>query len=334
MESVAKHARRTWEEMLSSCGEHDKLTHQKFGVGFLYVGTVSGAIRKVSKEVTGHDCDNTRVKMVREFLRYSHNVVVLEKVKDYTHKIFIRAEWNEGQTAVLLAGGERDNSRPENWFERKVTPEEAGETMKPEPVKKEWECKQCGERFDSTPKLARHAIDDHTDTDRTYVCKHCGQEFDNPNALGGHTRSKHPVVSYVCDECGADMETNFKLVHHKRLAHGEVECEVCGRKIGNELSLVKHMKRAHGVDKPDQPDKPTAINAVQHDDNAIVMANKIRHHLQDAERQVAKLVAMASKADDKSKGKLDIIADIITDVESGKCSPLKALSDISEALRL
>lgn len=196
---------KTGYETALRAAEKDKSTivnHDKLGPGYVVTGSISGFIRQGSLDKIGKRPSQSDIEYARKFLRLSHNVVSIERLDTYTFKIFVRKQWNDYDAALPMVYTRSDRS--EDWYERKVTPDEAGETMPAGKVttrKAPYTCEHCPMGFEEIARLAHHVRYSHPDkpskrsrrkkspqnSDGSSSCPYC-EALCHPKGLHAHMR--------------------------------------------------------------------------------------------------------------------------------------------------
>jgi DNA-binding MarR family transcriptional regulator len=374
-ESIKKHAEKTHTTMLAYAKEGQPIPHSspKLGDGFEIRGSISSYIRKASREATGHDCDNDRVTQVRNYLRYTHNVVGIRQTEDkFVWLIFIRGEWNEYDAVLPLVFGlvttERANK---NWYERKVTPAEAGETRPVAPVKTEYQCRECGDRFPSSAALGGHTVKLHRGQENPVTGKRGERMTEEQHKVlraiadnGGVIEDKEGGVSpLLADQIGLSRDTVSGVL--KRLDDKGFITRDKGRagdrsKRTYSVHLTMAGLQVEGVTKPKSEEKPETLEEpktleeiakiplsepvpkkprttveIEDEDLLHALGNRLAERQQEIDHlQDALLKERAVKSNQEAQDKIDLVALLVKDFEDGKCSALKTISDIAEAVRL
>lgn len=148
-DEIEKYAKDVWQVMHS--GAHARgmalIRDPKYGDGRVIINTVGAFIKGLSKE-RDWNLDQTKVDLVRRYLKASGNVVVLSKVEQYKFRIFIRETWHDG--VLVVEPITKDNpSRAD-----KISAHDAGEDREAAPV--EFKCGVCGSAWRSQNALNSH----------------------------------------------------------------------------------------------------------------------------------------------------------------------------------
>ena len=306
----------------------------QLGRGYVIQGAISQFIRTGSEHVTGKKPDRSTVEYARKFLRLSKNMVATQQVDTYTFKIFVREHWVDYDNVMPLVY-EKSN-RSEDWYERSLSPEEAGEYQPIEEVsikKLPFLCPHCSYGAETKEILQSHMAEQH-EGQPMYVCKHCGRKFDTCQKLGGHVTGHH---TYKKDSKSQPKKTNKSPRHETKVDIPELAwkatnqwdesrerfvCPLCDRDFRTWNALARH-KEWHVNDwardiLTKSSGEPSALT-----DDQLLEELKGRMGNKDQEKELATL-----------KERHDFIRSIIEDVNSGKTAPLKGLSDIEAALDL
>lgn len=236
---VQEYGKIGWRQAVESIsqGKIPPMPHSQFGLGYVVRGTISGFIRSGCRAKSTKMPSKATLEFTRKFLRLSQNMVVLEKIEDYEFKIFVRAEWKDDWSILPMVYQRREQS--DNWYERKITPEEAGETMAQAPVEEltaSIQC-NCGLYFETAEALQAHVpkCPEHKGGTGVYTCQHCGERFTETWHLANHVGIEHP------HHTGRRKKRNGEV---QRDEHGRAlaQCPHCG---GTWVSqgLHNHVRR-------------------------------------------------------------------------------------------
>ena len=154
-------ARAIWTVMQKEAKNRGfaRVKDKTYGDGRIIIGTIGAFASALSSErdwnLTKNDKDH-----IRQYLKVTGNVVILEKLEQYRFRIFVREEWSESAIHTPEAQKDAIDRRAE-----RLDPSEVGEDMQ---------------------------------TPVTYKCADCKKEFSSSNALNGHRashKSDKPVRS-------------------------------------------------------------------------------------------------------------------------------------------
>ena len=111
----------------------------------------------------------------------------------------------------------------------------------------EFQCSECGERFQSRRRYASH-LRVHTGG-TPFVCDLCNRTFSSSGSLYNHKRSAHGGV-YQCRKCEKRF-TLLKLLtlHESRCEKTEFRCSECGERFQLKQPYMNHLK-THAEGKP------------------------------------------------------------------------------------
>lgn len=131
-EKIAKEAHRLAHKAAADKGM--KLIREpRHGEGRIFPGTIASLIWAASSSIGGDELLDGDVDVIRRYLKVTHNIVALERIEGVTHRfrIFVSEQWREPELKQTQPRPEPDaiSKRAE-----KLTPQEAGEDRKPEPV--------------------------------------------------------------------------------------------------------------------------------------------------------------------------------------------------------
>jgi DNA-binding MarR family transcriptional regulator len=118
-----------------------------YGDGRVIISTVGAFISALNAE-RDWDLNETKKRLIREFLKATHNVVVQVKVEQYKYRIFVRKEWNDAMVFAMPVG-----DKPSRTSTR-LTPHDLGEDREPGEVS--YRCVDCSATFETFPSLRGH----------------------------------------------------------------------------------------------------------------------------------------------------------------------------------
>lgn len=149
-DKVERAAKEVWVVMHREASNRGMaLTRDKrYGDGRIIIGTIGSFIKMLNKE-REWGLTETEIDLTRRYLRATGNVVVLSKMEQYRFRIFVREQWSDERISEERTEGDAISKRA-----ARLSPEEAGETMEPSPVK--YKCGVCQAEF-----VNYHALNGH-----------------------------------------------------------------------------------------------------------------------------------------------------------------------------
>lgn len=304
----------------------------RLGRGYIITGSVSQFIRKGTERVTGAKPDKSTIEYARKFLRLSKNMVAIQRVDLYTFKIFVSDDWRDPAIMPLVY---QRSDQSEDWYERSLSPEEAGEYQPIEEVsikKLPFLCQYCSYGAETREMLEAH-MTEHGE-EKQYTCKHCGEQFDSMQRLGGHMTGYHSKKkggqTYMPKKNKPPRHTikpDIPELEWKATAQWDENreryvCPNCDRDFRTWNALARHKEWHVNAWAREIVSKPTTEVSTLSDDQ-LLEELKGRMGNKDQEKELATL-----------KERHEFIRSIVKDVNEGKIAPLKALSDIETALDL
>lgn len=148
---------------------------------------------------------------------------------------WVRRDWVEISDSLLR----RLDATSSNWWEGKVTPEEAGETRAPEPV--------------TVSRLVNPATQREIG-DVLHRCPLCHFVSDNARSLGTHkarlSDKDHPQGKFSCPVNGCQEVRGdiTALANHVSKEHRDLglqTCRICGEVALNRTARIEHQMRMH-----------------------------------------------------------------------------------------
>lgn len=213
--------------------------------GYEWRGSRTGMIREIWPELPRPDYSVTptemdvRMRALSRYLTSSRNMAVLLPGDASRMTLWWVSEtWREVKPNVLpdLAG---------NWWEGKVTPQEAGEDREPGPVTvttftpadpqpatidgvEVYYCEDCHYRSTSKMSVKTHAsrlrVFNKPHPQGRFECPvpDCLEVRTDPDSLGSHLSRDHRTSNLtICRTCGELFTSRGDMVHHKLATHPE-----------------------------------------------------------------------------------------------------------------
>lgn len=164
----------------------------------------------------------------------------------------------------------------------------------------------------------------------------------------GETRDPEPVTikkAEAMSEAHAGNETDEYPDFIRRIADGKVECMRCGKHL-SPRGIGGHVKKHYAEDREAQIDElagrladkeliaDAAMNDIQPQHALEVLGLYIQNLIDqrdELQRELAEHTAKQSPSPDM-EARMEMIREILTSVQSGSCSMMRALSDINDAL--
>jgi hypothetical protein len=236
-----------WQHIMDEIrsGAGDTRRHVLQGIeGWEWLGSRQGMITKAWPDLAPVDYDYDPPRMPAErrllgaYLSGSRNMAVLRTGSRERKTLWwVRENWVEvpASGAMDLSHG---GARQEDWWQRKVTPEEAGETREPARVTTLHRCPDCAFTTRSAASLGTHKA------------KLSGQQ---------HPRGTWPCPVDGCPEVRGDTASLGNHVSRDHRALGLTVCRVCGSVFTSKAERSAHAARQH----------PTRVHVAVHDDTEV-----------------------------------------------------------------
>lgn len=109
---------------------------------------------------------------------------------------------------------------------------------------KQFECKNCKERYYDKYRMERHEI---KCIDQPFPCQHCSKLFRTKNSRYIHKSKYHSEQRFECDHC-SEMFNNKNNLRNHILNHFKILCKECGKSV-NRIDLKIHYEDEHGTKK-------------------------------------------------------------------------------------
>lgn len=107
-------------------------------------------------------------------------------------------------------------------------------------------CVFCGQSFRTYPNLRSHVKRRHKVSTTTYECNNCGLIFTSCASLKQHLGKDHDVKMFKCIDCQDKFSTQYWLLRHMLVVHGEgYKCTYCDKAFIKNSFLVNHVRRLH-----------------------------------------------------------------------------------------
>lgn len=207
---------------------------------------------------------NDIVRAMAGFLKRSHNMYLIKQGSPTQTSVWwIRGSWRQAPLTVMNLS----KQDVKNWWEQRVTPQEAGEDRLPEPVttsfdptlvERAQQAQQEQEQSRPLPLLSpppvratRPAVP--SGKPDMVKCPKCSF-FDTTMALGSHQGKlagrEHPQGTFPCMLCPRVRSAPAALAQHLVKDHPEatfVVCRVCGKPYQNSQQRARHMSDDHNA---------------------------------------------------------------------------------------
>lgn len=219
--------------------------------GYEWQGSRTGMIKRIWPELPGVDYSVTppdmpvETRAISKYLTNSRNMAVLRPGNANRKTLWwVSADWREIEPDKLP-------DLPGNWWERKVTPEEAGETREPAPVEVShmpntkpskidgrdvYYCPYCPYRSESKAGVSTHisrlkvvgvSVDQHNQESWPCPIPGCLEIRTDTDAIGNHVSRDHKGTGlHICRDCGQPFKGRAGLIDHKVKAHQKPEPEI------------------------------------------------------------------------------------------------------------
>ncbi|XP_072279745.1 uncharacterized protein [Pyxicephalus adspersus] len=117
------------------------------------------------------------------------------------------------------------------------------------PVKKAFECPDCGKCFYKRSEYIKHERV-HTG-EKPFQCLECGKYYTNRSVLVKHQKLHTGEKPFMCSDCGKCFSQKAHLLRHQMLHTGEkpLTCQDCGKRFSRKSNLIDH-QRTHTGEKP------------------------------------------------------------------------------------
>lgn len=321
--------------------------------GRIFVATIGAFIKTLSKE-RGWNLNEKQVDLVRRFMRDTGNVVTLNRVEQYRFRIFVAEEWQERQELT-----DKQTREPDAIDKRaeKLTPKDAGEDREPATV--EHKCATCG----AGPFVNINALNGHkaahaprskpkakkvvnvTDPLRNRVT-------DDLNvrqakllmalaAYGGEIYDKKGGTSPIWSKLSGENRQYVSPAMKHFVEHGYVTVERRTPKTKSTLRVTMTDKAWDVVNKLGQERRKLKEEVVPEVSAASSQAEQVTDvaDFSDFELLEELKIRLVRPDHDAKKmasleERLELIMSLVEEVNEGKCTPLKALADIQEAVTL
>lgn len=248
MDDVELAAWLVWERIhtdLQRQGNVTKRVLQDRYHGYEWRGSRTGVMREIWPELPRPDYSVTptemdvRMRALSRYLTSSRNMAVLVPGDASRMTLWWVSEtWREVKPNVLP-------DLPANWWESKVTPQEAGEDREPGPVTvttftpadpqpatidgvEVYYCEDCHYRSTSEKSVKIHAsrlrFFNKPHSQGRFECPvpDCLEVRTDPDSLGNHLSRDHRTTDLtICRTCGELFASRSDMVHHKLETHPE-----------------------------------------------------------------------------------------------------------------
>jgi len=304
--------------------------------GRVVIGTIASYIYTLDR-ARGWELTKGQVQTIREFLRESGNVVVLEKVSTQERKfrIFIREEWNDAVAVPIGYSGNGGTYKRES--------EEPVEHYPIDEVQTTYVCSYegCDKRFASLAGKTLHQNSHERLTNKQKTVFEClVEDFD-----GSITNSSGLAATPLMDKLKMGKVSDEL---NKLEAAGFLTKDTRGRRtytINVTDKGFKAYEELFGKSKPESSKINIAIQG-QPGVGATMLAPEPEHVPTTEEREQVVLQDISdnellqeimhrleNNENEKEKDStLELIASLVDDVEQGNTSALRALADIKDLL--
>ena len=105
-----------------------------------------------------------------------------------------------------------------------------------------WYCEECGRHFPDQQLFKKHQTRIHIK--KEVNCPECGEMFNSKQKMYNHKRlHKVKVPSVTCDECGETVKTGslWKHKNNKHKQNVELSCNKCEYVTNDQGNLVRHI---------------------------------------------------------------------------------------------
>lgn len=360
--TITKRARQTWEVMHREAKNRGMaLTRDKrLGDGRVIVATVGAFIKGLNNE-RGWGLDQHEVDLVRRFLKTTGNVVVLNKIEQYKFRIFIREEWSDEARVEERETPARDD---------KISPQDAGEDREPAPVEYKCVVDECGATYDTQNALNAHKAVHSRNNEEKRAAKaskgvllptayqqkkilralvNAGGEIEHPRGLVNRAlmEQDQSIHKESIGHCVTSLHNHGLIRRDGNLRRTyKIALTPKGRRevrtlFGPDVSLPPERADEGPKGRPPTPassaPEPPAAKTEEASPPPMkakwltdqFLLDELRYRL-----TAPKVDEVVAKKMDQMEQRLGLIGEIVTEVNAGKLSPLKALGDIEEAMKL
>ena len=119
------------------------------------------------------------------------------------------------------------------------------------PKKMEYQCPECGRKFNGKALLKKHLFRIHSNAARSCICEQCGKGFKSEEALKNHIKT-HGEKTVQCDLCELTFRDKTDLKKHRMRHTGERPnvCPYCQHGFIQISDCKKHILKVHGIVVP------------------------------------------------------------------------------------
>lgn len=294
-----------WQHVMDEIRASDGKRHPLRGVdGWEWLGSRQGMISRIWPDLARPDYSTEPATMPQErrllgaYLTGSRNMAVLETgSKERRTLWWVREDWAEvpASSALTLA----NTPQNEDWWQRKVTPEEAGETRGAFPVTSMFRCPDCAFTTHTASSLGTHkaklAGTAHPTGRWPCPVEWCKEVRGDTTALANHLSRDHRALGlHTCRVCGDVFESKAERASHAARMHGS------GRRTVTSEEAIRGLAQTSSpplVSAPRAPVAPTpaSVPVVTEAAPTVVPAPVVAQPAADAASYLQQVIADAAR---------------------------------------